>query len=85
MLMKDNKKKMLSMIVQRAKGPTDIDNLKPVESENGVEQDYSVPAEAAAEDLLSALSSKNPKAIVEAFKALSELCESESEEPESED
>jgi len=79
MLMKDNKKQMVSLIVGKAKGPNHIDNLKPEEStelppmKDGVQVDNSVPAEMAAEELISAIETKSPKAIVEALKALMEL------------
>ena len=81
MLMKDNKKQLVSLIVNKAKGENHIDNLKPAdtntsapEMEDGVQQDSSVPEEIAAEELISALELKSPKAIVEALKALMELC-----------
>lgn len=90
MLMKDNKKKLVSLIVNKAKGPSHLDNLKYSEGgeverpemKDGVQQDKSIPQEAAAEELLSAIESKSPAAVVEAIKALMELCESEESEPE---
>lgn len=72
--MKPDNKKTVSMIVGLAKGPNHLDNLKPAESKDGVEQDSSMPAEAAAEDLLAAIASNSPKAVVEAMKALMEVC-----------
>lgn len=78
MLMKDNKKQLVSLIVNKAKGPTNIDNLKPPEAEmpqmqDGIPQDDSVPLETAAEELIAAMEMKSPKAIVEALEALLEL------------
>lgn len=78
-MLSDAKKKAVSIIVKKAKGPTNMENMQPEykepEMENGVEQDQSVPEMAAAEELLSAIESKSPAAIVEALKALMELCE----------
>lgn len=79
MLMKDNKKSIATLIAKRAKGPSHIDNMQPEFKESpekeGALQDNSVGLESAAEELLSAIESKSPKAVVEAFKALAEMCE----------
>jgi len=81
MLMKDNdSKKMVTAIVSRAKGPNSDENLRLPESEglaeteDGVEQDQSIPEQAAAEELIAAIEMKSPAAIVDAIKALLELC-----------
>lgn len=91
MLMKDNKKNMVSMIVKAAKGPNHMDNMKPKESEmsevpmkDGVEQDSSIPENAAAEELISAIEMKSPKAIVEAMKSLLEILDSQEDEKKTE-
>lgn len=79
MLMKDDKKKSVSLIMGKLMG--DKPEVSEAPSENGAEQDDSVAVETAAEEMMSAIESKNPKAFVEAFKSLIELCESEPSEP----
>ena len=81
MLMKDDKKKSVSLIMGKLMG----DKPQPAPSEDGVEQDDSVAVDTAAEELMSAIKSDSPKAVVQAFKSLLELCDSdESVEPEQE-
>jgi uncharacterized protein (UPF0147 family) len=89
MLMKDKAKSMVSLIVNKAKGPNHMDNLKPemVESpemKDGVQQDASVPQNAAAEELISAIEAKSPAGIVEAMKALMQILDSEEDSKEEE-
>jgi len=77
MLMFGDKKKPITMIMAKiGKKP---DNMEKAPMEDGAEQDSSVGAEAAAEELMKAIESKSAAGIVEAFKSLMELCESESE------
>ena len=79
MLMKDDKKSAVALIVSKAKGPSNIDNMKPPMAEDS----ESTGPETAAEELLAAIQSNDPKQVVEAFKALMEMCdmpEMESEE-----
>lgn len=77
MLMHDDKKKKIaSLIVAGIKGPQ-----QAPQSEDGAEQDNSIAEDTAAEELLAAIEQKSPKAIVEAFKNLTECC-SPSEEME---
>ena len=79
MLMKDNKKSAITLIVNKAKGPNHLDNMKPefekAPMKDGAEQDSSIPEDSAAEELLQAIEQKSPKAIVEAFKALMGICD----------
>jgi len=78
MIMSDDKKKASTLIVSGL-GP-----MKPAPmSEDGAEMDDSMAMEAAGEEILAAIASKSPKALMEAFKAAFELCEySEDEEAE---
>jgi hypothetical protein len=75
MLMKDDKKKMATIIMGKMGKP----QASP-ESEDGAEQDDSVALKTAGEELISALESKNPLAVASAIKALIELCESPEQE-----
>lgn len=68
MLLKDDKKKMVTIIAGKL-------GEKPVETENDVEQDKSIGLESAAEEIISAVHSKSPKAVVEAMKSFMEMCE----------
>lgn len=73
MLMADDKKKSVAMIISKiGKKP---ENMSEVPNENGAEQDDSIGAESAAEELLAAIESKSAKGVVEAIKALMEFCE----------
>ena len=72
--MKDDKKKSVSLIMDKMMGPA-----KEAPTEDGVEQDDSVAVDTAAEELISAIESKSPKAVVAAIKSLIELCQSEPE------
>lgn len=79
MLMKDNKKGMAAAILARMpKKEGEVEETEPVEvSEDGAEMDDSVATNTAAEELISAIESKSAPAVVEAMKALMELCASE--------
>lgn len=71
-MMFDDKKKSINVIMGKLK-PAE----KPVPPD--AEVDDSMPKEAAAEELLSAIESKSPKALLEAMESLMELCSSKSE------
>lgn len=81
MLMKDNKKSIVTLIANKAKGPSHMDNLKPdfdsAPEKDGAVQDDSVAVNSAAEELLSAIESKSAKGIAEAFKSLMQLCDND--------
>jgi len=68
MLMKDDKKKMASIIVGKMDKPDE-----EMEPKEGAIPDDSVALESAAEELLQAVESKSPKAVVEAMKSLMDL------------
>ncbi|MEZ0208566.1 MAG: hypothetical protein ACAH17_00110 [Candidatus Paceibacterota bacterium] len=75
--MKDDKKKSVSLIMGKL-----MDKKPEVEeapTEDGIEQDDSIAVDTAAEELISAIESKSPKAVVSAIKSLMDLCQSEPE------
>jgi hypothetical protein len=87
MLMKDNKKNSVALIMNRLNSKSPSVEEKP--QEDGVEQDASIGLHTAAEELMQAIESKSAPRVAEAFKALSEMCGSDEspaeEQAESED
>lgn len=75
MLMKDDKKKSVSLIMGKLMG--DKPEVSEAPTKDGVEQDDSVALDTAAEELLSAIESKSPKGIVAAIKSMIEMCSNE--------
>lgn len=73
--MKDDKKKTVSVIMSKLNGKME----QPKMSEDGTEQDDSMALKTAAEELLAAIESKQPMQVVEAFKSMMSMCESEDE------
>ena len=89
MLMKDDKRKAVTMIMGKLKGETHPDNLKPKESEYmdkaptnemGDEMDASIGLDSAAEEMMSAMESKDAKAFSAALKSFLQMCETSEEE-----
>lgn len=79
MLMKPDSKKSVSLIMDRMMGkPEEVPMV------DGAEQDDSIALDTAAEELMAAIESKSPKSIVQAFKTMMELCQSEPEQSEAE-
>jgi hypothetical protein len=77
MLMNSNKDKMAATIIAGMGKKEDSE----APQQEGAEQDDSVGMESAAEELLSAIESKSPKAVVAALKACMDMYEqSEHEE-----
>lgn len=68
----------LNILAFRAKkkpaGPAPTAGLPELGAEKG---DYDMGAESAAQALIHALETKDPKAVVEAFKNLDEMCGAE--------
>lgn len=92
--MKDDKKKSVSMIIAKMKsdkpsyGDMKSENENMSESptnENGDEMDNSTAHEAAAEEVMSALESKDKKAFVSSLKSLVQMCMDEYESSEKEE
>lgn len=77
MLMKDDKKKSVSLIMGKLMG--DKPEVSEAPTEDGVEQDDSVAVDTAAEELLAAIEAKSAKGIVQAIKSLIEMCSEPSE------
>lgn len=78
MLMKDDPRNQVALIMGKLKGGKSETSEAP--TEDGAVQDDSVAVDTAAEELMAAINSKSPKAVVEAFKSLLELCQSEPSE-----
>ncbi len=77
MIMQDNKKKAATLIMSRLGTPQE--KVEQAPTVDDVAQDYSIPLESAAEEIMMAVESKSPKALVEALKYFLELCEPEKE------
>ena len=80
--MQPDKKKMASLIIASS-GPKK-DEMQESPQKDGAEQDNSIAEESAAEDVMAALESKDPKALVSAFKALMEICDMQEDSAEQE-
>lgn len=70
--MTDAKKKPATLILDSMKPMSEAE--KPEENENGDQQDESIGQQAAADDLLSAISAKDSAGIVSAIKSLIAMC-----------
>lgn len=79
MIMMGDKKKMVAGIMSKLNDPQPSEQSVP--TQDGVEQDDSIGLESAAEELVSAIDSKSPKAIAAAFKSMLEMCSYEKDEP----
>lgn len=80
MLLSDDKKKTVSLLVSKLGKP----QMEESPMKDGAEQDDSMPKDAAAEELIAAIESKSAKGVVEALESLMELCSPKSEPTESE-
>lgn len=78
--MMQDKKKAVSVLIARMKKPSEEVSKAP--EKDGVEQDSSMGLESAADEIMSAVESKNPKALVSALKSFMEMCDNESPEHE---
>jgi hypothetical protein len=78
MLMKDDKKKSVSLIMGKLMGQPE-----QAPTTDGVEQDDSMAVDTAAEELISAIHAKSAKGVVQALKSLMEMMDDDSQ-PESE-
>jgi hypothetical protein len=81
MLMKDDKKNSVSLIMGKLMGDKKEGEVNEAPSEAGAVQDDSVGMETAAQELLQAIDQKSVKGIVDAIKSMIEMAEvSEPEE-----
>lgn len=78
MFMSDDKKKQATLIVSKLSG-----NVEPKPMVDGAEQDASMGLDAAAEEILQAIESRDKSALKSALKSFMEMCEYE--EPEAEE
>lgn len=83
MLMKDNKKSSLAVIIAKKLGKPEEASSAP-ESE-GAELDQSMGYDSAGEEILKAIESKDKAMLVEAIKNIVQMCMDESPEEESEE
>lgn len=74
MFMSDSKKKASTMILGAMSPAT---SAKAAPSVDGAEQDSSIGLESAAEDILSAIDSKDAKALATAMQSMFEMCSDE--------
>lgn len=83
MLLKDDKKKMVSSLV----GKFSKSQLEQAPQKDGAEQDDSIGLDSCAEEIIQAVEEKSPKKLVEALKSMLEMLEDADEleqEPEEE-
>jgi hypothetical protein len=81
MMMADKGKKGIAIILSKMKGGEEEMKKAPM-SEEGAESDHEMGLTSAAEEILRAVKSDNPKALVEAMKAFYDMCGSEEEDME---
>lgn len=79
MLMMGNKKKLTETLIGKMKSNADFvqkigDKSKPMEKNKDVDDDSSAGLYAAASDLISAISSKDERAVHRALKNHYEMC-----------
>jgi hypothetical protein len=74
MLMKNDKKGMAALIISKM-GKKDESTEAPKMSEDGAPEDDSIALKTAGEELISAIESKSPMAVIEAVKSIMQLCD----------
>ena len=79
--MQDKKKSMASILVAKLKKPGEITEAP---MKDGAEQDNEIALRSAADEILSAIESKDADMLVGALKSFQEMC-SENEPEESEE
>lgn len=81
-MMLSDKKRPSTLIIAKMKAGQPEQQSEAPKGELGGEDDSSMAKESAAEELLKAIESKSPKAVVEAMSSLMELCSYGEEEGE---
>ncbi len=85
MLLKDNKKGLVTIIMKRMKSPNmESESCNHVPMENGAEQDNSDGLNAAAESMISAIHSKDARSLKSALQSFISMIEDSESESESE-
>jgi hypothetical protein len=82
MIMNDPRKKMATLIVAKLKKGGE--SMKEQPEKDGAEQELN-SHEIAADEILSAIESKDAKALTEALKSFVEMCDESEDESETED
>jgi len=87
MLLKDNKKGLVTIIMKRMKGgSSDMspdfkkEHASVAPRKNGAEQDDSVALSSAAEEMISAIKSDDASKFTSALKSFIEMCEDKDED-----
>ncbi len=83
MLLKNNKKGLVTIIMKRMKSPNmEQDSCEEAPMENGAEQDNSDAMKAASESLINAVHSRDASAVQSSLRSLISMIEDESESKE---
>jgi hypothetical protein len=81
MMMSDKKKGMATIILSKMGKPSEEMSEVP-KNDIGDELDQSAGKDAAAEEILQAVESKDPKALKSALQSMIDMCMNESEDEE---
>lgn len=77
MIMPDDKKKSATIILAKMKGKDDYEKKETPTSEDGTEMDSSIGYDAACEEMLKAIESKDAKALKESLRSVIDMVMSE--------
>lgn len=81
MMMQGDKKKGIAIILSKMKGEPEEMKKAPM-NEAGDETDHEIGYDSAAEEIIKAVESKDPKALKEALRSFVQMCGSEEEDME---
>ena len=87
MFMKDDAKKKIAAIIISRRGKensTESEEISAPKNEDGENTDYEMGMKTAAEEMISAVESKDPRKLVEATKSLMSMIKDEHEDMERE-
>lgn len=78
MLLKDSARKAATVIIKRMKGGDSYESLKESNesmSQNGEEKSYDVGLDAAANEIMTAISMKSPERLKSALRSFYQMCQ----------
>ena len=81
MLLKDDKKKMVTTIIGKLGRP----EMEKAPEKDGVEQDDSIGLESCADEIIQAVEEKSPKKLVEAMRSMMEMLDEDNDEQENQE